>query len=135
MSKCLYRNLLIGAVYKDHEILLTLKRCFTLSLRFQTRNTAFILFYDSRTYENNFRLFEASANKTKAVNLKMNLKHLQMIEVNKNEKPRTMTPAGAERRKKWLSSTSRHRQFDFIIQHQFFFLSHLYPRLQQCWTY
>ena len=38
-----------------------------------------------------------------------NMKYLQMIEVNKNKKPRTMTPAGAQRRKKWLSSTSRHR--------------------------
>ena len=38
-----------------------------------------------------------------------NMKHLQMIEVYKNEKPQTMTPTGAERRKMWLPSTSRHR--------------------------
>ena len=38
-----------------------------------------------------------------------NKKHLQMLEDYKNGKPETMTPAGAERRKKWLSSTSRHR--------------------------
>ena len=38
-----------------------------------------------------------------------NVKHVQMLEVCKNEKPQTMTSAGAERRKKWLSSTSRHR--------------------------
>ena len=38
-----------------------------------------------------------------------NVKHLQMLEVNKNEKPQAITPAGADRRKKWLSSTSRHR--------------------------
>ena len=35
-----------------------------------------------------------------------NMKHLQVIEVNKNEKRQTMTPAGAERRKKLSSSTS-----------------------------
>ena len=29
-----------------------------------------------------------------------NVKHLQMLEAYKNEKPQTMTPAGAERRKK-----------------------------------
>ena len=40
ISKCLCRNLSIGAatqiraVYKDHEILVTLKRCITLSLSF-----------------------------------------------------------------------------------------------------
>ena len=38
-----------------------------------------------------------------------NIKHLQMIEFYKNKKPQTITPAGAERKKKWLSSTSRHR--------------------------
>ena len=38
-----------------------------------------------------------------------NVKHLQMLEVYKNEEPQTMTPAGAERRKKLLSSTSGHR--------------------------
>ena len=34
------------------------------------------------------------------------VKRLQMLKVYKNEKPQTMTPVGAERRKKWLSSTS-----------------------------
>ena len=40
ISKCLCRNLFIGAaaqiraVYKDHKILVTLKRCITLSLSF-----------------------------------------------------------------------------------------------------
>ena len=38
-----------------------------------------------------------------------NMKHIQMIEFFRNEKAQTMTPAGAERRKKWFSSTSRHR--------------------------
>ena len=41
--------------------------------------------------------------------LVQNVMHLQMIKVYKNEKPQTMTLIGAERRKKWLSSTSRHR--------------------------
>ena len=34
------------------------------------------------------------------------VKRLQMLKVYKSEKPQTMTPVGAERRKKWLSSTS-----------------------------
>ena len=34
------------------------------------------------------------------------VKRLQMLKVYKNEKPQTMPPVGAERRKKWLSSTS-----------------------------
>ena len=38
-----------------------------------------------------------------------NMKQMQMLTVYKNEKPQTMTPAGAKRRKKWLSSASRHR--------------------------
>ena len=37
-----------------------------------------------------------------------NVKHLQILEVYKNEKPQTMTPAGPETTKKWLSSTSQH---------------------------
>ena len=37
-----------------------------------------------------------------------NVKHLQMFEVYKNEKPQTMSPAGPETRKKWLPSTSQH---------------------------
>ena len=38
-----------------------------------------------------------------------NMKHLKMIEVYKNEKPQTITPTRAEKKKKWLPSTSRHR--------------------------
>ena len=38
-----------------------------------------------------------------------NVKHLQMLEVCKNEKPQTVTPAGVERMKKWLTLISRHR--------------------------
>ena len=44
ISKCLCRNLFIGAatlirsVYKDHEILVTLKRCMTLSFKLATQN-------------------------------------------------------------------------------------------------
>ena len=44
ISKCLCRNLFIGAaaqiraVYKDHKILIVLKRCITLSSSFQTHN-------------------------------------------------------------------------------------------------
>ena len=41
--------------------------------------------------------------------LMKNMKHVQMTEVYKNEKPQTMTTAGVERRKEWLSSTPRHR--------------------------
>ena len=63
-----------SAVYKDHKILITLKRCITLSLSFQTRNTKFVLFHDCRTYENNFSLFDDSTNKTKPFNLKVNCK-------------------------------------------------------------
>ena len=86
ISECLSRNLFIGAaaqiraMYKDHEILVTLKKCITLSLSFYTRNTKFLLFYDCRTYENNFRLFGDSANKTKAFNLKVNCP-LQLLTV------------------------------------------------------
>ena len=45
ISKCLYRNLFIGtateirAVYKDHEILVTFKRCITLYFTFLDRYT------------------------------------------------------------------------------------------------
>ena len=69
ISKCLCRNLFKGAatqiraVYKDNEILVTFKRCICL-LSFKTWNTTFPLFYDCRTYENIFRLFDESANKT-----------------------------------------------------------------------
>ena len=82
ISKCQCRNLFIGAatqfrvVYKDHEIFVTLKRCITLSLNFQTRNTKFLLFCDCHAYENFFRLFDDSANNTKAFNLKVNCKEL-----------------------------------------------------------
>ena len=84
ISKCLCRNLFIGAatqiraVYKDHEILVTFERCTTLSFKFKTRNTKFPVFYDY-TYENIFRLFGDSANKTKAFNLKVNCKELRLV--------------------------------------------------------
>ena len=52
---------------------------------------------------------KALANLDVPKNLVKNMKHIQMIEVYKNEQPQTMTPARAERRKKWLSLTSRHR--------------------------
>ena len=39
----------------------------------------FLLFYDCRTYENIFRLFDDSANKTKAFNLKVNCKELRLV--------------------------------------------------------
>ena len=44
ISKCLCRNLFIGAaaqiraVYKDHKILVVLKKCINLSSSFQTHN-------------------------------------------------------------------------------------------------
>ena len=85
ISKCLCGNLFIGAAahiraaYKDHETLITLKRCMTLSLSFYTRNTKFLLFYVCRTYENIFCLFDDSANKTKAFNLKVNCKELRLV--------------------------------------------------------
>ena len=44
-----------------------------------------------------------------------NMKHLQMIEVYKNEKPQKMTPAGAERRKKWLPQKWLVLIFFFLI--------------------
>ena len=85
ISKCLCPNLFIGAtaqirdVCKDDEILVTLKRCITLSLSFQTWITKFLLLYDCRTYENIFCLFDDSANKTKAFNLKVNCKELRLV--------------------------------------------------------
>ena len=48
-------------------------------LSVKTRNTKFPLFYDCRTYENIFRLFDDSANKTKAFNLKVNCKELKLV--------------------------------------------------------
>ena len=84
-AKSLCRNLFIGAaaqiraIYKDHENLVTLKRSITLSLSFQTRNTKILLFYDFRTYENICRLFDDSANKTKAFNMKVNCKELMLV--------------------------------------------------------
>ena len=44
-----------------------------------------------------------------------NIKHLQMIEVYKNEKPQKMTPAGAERRKKSLPQKWLLQFFFFLI--------------------
>ena len=85
ISKCLCQNLIIGpaaqirTVYKDHEILVTLKRRITLSLRFYTRKAKFLLFYDCRTSKNIFRLFEDSANKRKAFNVKVNCKELKLV--------------------------------------------------------
>ena len=69
----------IRAVYKDHKILVTLKMCITLSLSFSTRNTKFPLFYDCHTYQNIFHLFDDSANKTKAFNLKVDCKELRLV--------------------------------------------------------
>ena len=60
ISKTLCQNLLIEAaaqirpVYKDHEILVTLKRCITLPLSFYSRYTKFLLFYN---YRNNKKRF------------------------------------------------------------------------------
>ena len=48
-------------------------------LSVKTWNTKFPLFYDCRTYENIFRLFDDSANKTKAFNLKVNSKELRLV--------------------------------------------------------
>ena len=85
ISKYLCRNLFIGAatqiraVYKDHEILVTFKRCITFLLSFKTWNTKFPLFYDCRNDENIFSLFDDSANKTKAFNLKVNCKKLRLV--------------------------------------------------------
>ena len=64
-------------MYKDHKILLTMKRYITLPLTFSTHNTKFLLFYDCRTCKNIFRLFDGSANNTKAFNLKVNCKELR----------------------------------------------------------
>ena len=70
ISKCLCRNLFIGAatqiraVYKDHKILVILKRCITF----------FVVL--SKTL---FCLFGESANKTKAFNLKVNCKELRLV--------------------------------------------------------
>ena len=86
ISKYLCRNLFIGAatqiraVCKDHQILVTFKRCIFL-LSFKTRNIKLPLFYDCRTYENIFRLFDNGANKTKAFNLKVNCKELKLVVV------------------------------------------------------
>ena len=85
ISKCLFRKLFIGAaaqiraVYKSHKILVTLKDVLLCLLSFKARNTKFLLFYDCCTYENIFRLFEDRANKTEAVNLKMNCKELRLV--------------------------------------------------------
>ena len=84
ISKCLCQDLFIGAtekiraVYKDHEILVILKRLITLSSGFSTLSTKFLLFYDYCTYKNFFCLFDDSANKTKAFSLKVNCKELRL---------------------------------------------------------
>ena len=85
ISKCLCQNLFIPAAMqiKDHKILITLKRCITLSLSCQTCNTKFLLFYDCRTYENIFCLFGKSANITKALNLKIHCKELRLAFVHR----------------------------------------------------
>ena len=64
-----------------------------------------------------------------------NMKHIQMIEVYKNEKPQTMTPAGAERRKKMVVLNLSVSLVLFYYIALFFFLSHLSLRLQLCRTY
>ena len=69
----------IRDVYKDHKILVTLKRCIILPLRFQTLNTKFPLFYDCLTYENIFCLFDDSTNKIKAFHLKVNCKEMRLV--------------------------------------------------------
>ena len=85
ISKCLCLNLFIGvaaqlrAAQKDHEILVTLKKRITLSLSFQTPNTKFLLFDYCCAYKNIFRLFDDSANKTKAFYLRVNSKKLRLV--------------------------------------------------------
>ena len=83
ISMC--RNLLIGAttqircVYRDHEFLLTLTRCITLSFKFLKSQHKILLFYDCHTYENIFHLIGDSANITKAFNLKVDCKELRLV--------------------------------------------------------
>ena len=82
-----------------------------------------IIYQEMTFYRSNMRnmIFDAVTNRTKLLSqtfpladldvpkdLVKNMKHLQMIEVYKNEKPQTATPTGAYRRKKWLPSTSQH---------------------------
>ena len=88
ISKCLYRNLFIGAateirpVYKDHEILITFKRCYFVFYVFRQTYTNFLLLYDCRTYENIFCLFNDCASKTNPFDVKMNCKELRLVFVN-----------------------------------------------------
>ena len=63
----------IRAVYKDHKVLVTFKNCITLP---------FLLFYDCHTDKSVFCLFDDSANKTKAFNLKVNCKKLRLAIAN-----------------------------------------------------
>ena len=85
ISKYQCQNLFIGAatqvraVCKDHEILVTLKRCITLSFKFLESRQKISIVYDCLTYENIFRLFGDSANKSKAFNLKVNCKELKSV--------------------------------------------------------
>ena len=71
ISKCLCRNLFIGAtaqlraVYKDHKILVTFKRCITLSFKFLDLQHKISIILWLFTYKNIFRLFVDSANKTR----------------------------------------------------------------------
>ena len=55
--------------------------------KFQTTyNTKFMLFYNCCTYENIFCLFDASANKTKVFNLKVNCEELRLARADLRQK-------------------------------------------------
>ena len=84
ISKCLCRNLLIGAttqiraVYEDHKILVTFKRCITLSLLFlDSQHKIYIVLWLLLLWKH--FSFDKSANKTKAFNLKVNCKELRLV--------------------------------------------------------
>ena len=83
ISKCLCRNLLIRAatqikaVYKDHETLVTLKRCITLSFKLLDSQHKISIVLYCCTYKNIFRFFGDSANKTRILNLELNCKELR----------------------------------------------------------
>ena len=85
ISKCLCQNLFIGAaaqiraVYKDHEILITLKRCITLSFKFLVASQNFYSFMIVVLTKTFFVLFGDSANRTKAFNLKVNYNELTLV--------------------------------------------------------
>ena len=85
ISKCLCWNLFIGAttqiraVHKDPRILITFKKCITLSFQFLDLQHKISIVLWLGTFKNISHLFGNTGNKTKAFNLKVNCKELRLI--------------------------------------------------------